>query len=68
MEFLVDKDRNFYFMEMNARIQVEHPVTEMATGIDLVKQQIMIASGYPLDIKQEDVQLRGHVIECRINA
>ncbi len=68
VEFLVDKDRNFYFMEMNARIQVEHPVTEMATGIDLVKQQIMIASGYPLDIKQEDVQLRGHVIECRINA
>ena len=64
----MDKDRNFYFMEMNARIQVEHPVTEMATGIDLVKQQIMIASGYPLDIKQEDVQLRGHVIECRINA
>ncbi len=68
VEFLVDKDRNFYFMEMNARIQVEHPVTEMATDIDLVKQQILIASGLPLDIKQEDVHLSGHVIECRINA
>ena len=68
VEFLVDKDKNFYFMEMNARIQVEHPVTEMATGIDLVKQQIMIASGMPLEIKQEDVKLTGHVIECRINA
>ncbi len=68
VEFLVDKDRNFYFMEMNARIQVEHPVTEMAADIDLVKQQILIASGLPLDIKQEDVHLSGHVIECRINA
>jgi acetyl-CoA carboxylase biotin carboxylase subunit len=68
VEFLVDKDRNFYFMEMNARIQVEHPVTEMETGIDLVKQQILIASGLPLGIKQEDVQLGGHTIECRINA
>ena len=68
VEFLVDKDRNFYFMEMNARIQVEHPVTEMATGIDLVKQQILIASGLPLSIKQEDVRLSGHTIECRINA
>ncbi len=68
VEFLVDKDRNFYFMEMNARIQVEHPVTEMAADIDLVKQQILIASGLPLDIKQEDVRLSGHVIECRINA
>lgn len=68
VEFLIDKDRNFYFMEMNARIQVEHPVTEMAADIDLVKQQILIASGLPLDIKQEDVHLSGHVIECRINA
>ena len=68
VEFLVDKDRNFYFMEMNARIQVEHPVTEMAADIDLVKQQILIASGLPLNIKQEDVKLSGHVIECRINA
>ena len=68
VEFLVDKDRNFYFMEMNARIQVEHPVTEMETGIDLVKQQILIASGQKLDIKQEDVHLCGHTIECRINA
>ena len=68
VEFLVDKDRNFYFMEMNARIQVEHPVTELVTDIDLVKQQILIASGLPLDIKQEDVKLSGHVIECRINA
>ncbi len=68
VEFLVDKDRNFYFMEMNARIQVEHPVTEMAADIDLVKQQILIASGLPLEIKQSDVRLSGHVIECRINA
>ena len=68
VEFLVDNDRNFYFMEMNARIQVEHPVTEMETGIDLIKQQIMIASGMPLGIKQEDVKLCGHTIECRINA
>ncbi|MBR5090214.1 MAG: acetyl-CoA carboxylase biotin carboxylase subunit [Ruminiclostridium sp.] len=68
VEFLVDKDRNFYFMEMNARIQVEHPVTEMETGIDLIKQQILIASGVPLGIKQEDVKLSGHTIECRINA
>ncbi|MBP5604345.1 MAG: acetyl-CoA carboxylase biotin carboxylase subunit [Ruminiclostridium sp.] len=68
VEFLVDKNGDFYFMEMNARIQVEHPVTEMETGIDLVKNQILIASGYPLDIKQEDVKLSGHTIECRINA
>ncbi|MBO6302738.1 MAG: acetyl-CoA carboxylase biotin carboxylase subunit [Ruminiclostridium sp.] len=68
VEFLVDKDKNFYFMEMNARIQVEHPVTEMETGIDLVKQQILIAGGKKLDIKQEDVHLCGHTIECRINA
>ncbi|MGN0619795.1 MAG: acetyl-CoA carboxylase biotin carboxylase subunit [Ruminiclostridium sp.] len=68
VEFLVDKDRNFYFMEMNARIQVEHPVTEMVTGIDLIKEQIRIADGLPLDLKQEDIKLTGHVIECRINA
>lgn len=68
VEFLVDKDRNFYFMEMNARIQVEHPVTEMETGIDLVKQQILIANGEKLRIKQSDVHLDGHTIECRINA
>ncbi|MBQ8411646.1 MAG: acetyl-CoA carboxylase biotin carboxylase subunit, partial [Ruminiclostridium sp.] len=68
VEFLVDKDRNFYFMEMNARIQVEHPVTEMVTGVDLIKEQIRIAMGLPLSFKQEDISLSGHVIECRINA
>lgn len=68
VEFLVDKDKNFYFMEMNARIQVEHPVTEMVTGIDLIKEQIKIAYGQPLDFTQEDVVLSGHAIECRINA
>lgn len=68
VEFLVDKDRNFYFMEMNARIQVEHPVTEMVTGIDLIKEQIKIAYGQPLDFTQEDISLSGHAIECRINA
>ena len=68
VEFLVDKDRNFYFMEMNARIQVEHPVTEMVTGIDLIKEQIKIAYGQPLDFSQADVVLDGHAIECRINA
>ncbi len=68
VEFLVDKDKNFYFMEMNARIQVEHPVTEMVTGVDLIKEQIRIAMGLPLSFKQEDISLSGHVIECRINA
>ncbi len=68
VEFLVDSDKNFYFMEMNTRIQVEHPITEMRTGIDLVKKQIKIAAGEVLDIKQEDVKFRGHSIECRINA
>ncbi len=68
VEFLVDKDRNFYFMEMNARIQVEHPVTEMVTGVDLVKAQIKIADGQPLEYTQDDIKLSGHVIECRINA
>lgn len=68
IEFLLDNDKNFYFMEMNTRIQVEHPVTEMVTGIDLIKEQIRIASGERLRIRQEDVVLRGHAIECRINA
>ena len=68
VEFLVDRDLNFYFMEMNARIQVEHPVTEMVTGLDLVQEQIRIASGEPLSRSQEEVTLTGHAIECRINA
>lgn len=68
VEFLVDSKGNFYFMEMNTRIQVEHPITEQVTGIDLVKQQLLIASGEKLSFKQEDIQLRGHAIECRINA
>ena len=68
VEFLVDKDKNFYFMEMNTRIQVEHPITEERTGIDLVKEQIKIAAGEELKIKQKDVEFKGHSIECRINA
>ena len=68
LEFLLDKDNNFYFMEMNTRIQVEHPITEMITGIDIVKEQIKIADGQPLLIKQEDIKFNGHSIECRINA
>ena len=68
IEFLLDGDGHFYFMEMNTRIQVEHPVTEMVTGIDLIQAQIRIASGEPLWITQDDVKLRGHAIECRINA
>ncbi|WP_294490987.1 ATP-grasp domain-containing protein, partial [uncultured Ruminococcus sp.] len=68
IEFLVDRNGNFYFMEMNTRIQVEHPITEAVTGIDLVKQQLLIAGGERLTIKQEDVKLTGHAIECRINA
>ncbi len=68
VEFLVDKDNNFYFMEMNTRIQVEHPITEMRTGIDLVKTQIKIATGEELKIKQKDVEFKGHSIECRLNA
>ena len=68
IEFLVDKDKNFYFMEMNTRIQVEHPITEMVTGIDIVKEQLKIASGKELSYKQEDIKIKGHAIECRINA
>jgi acetyl-CoA carboxylase biotin carboxylase subunit len=68
MEFLLDDDGNHWFMEMNGRIQVEHPVTEMVTGIDLVRQQILIAAGQPLAFGQDEVRLHGHSIECRINA
>lgn len=68
IEFLVDEDHNFYFMEMNTRIQVEHPITEEVTGFDLVKAQIEIAAGLPLSVAQDDIKLRGHAIECRINA
>ncbi|MFZ2097244.1 MAG: acetyl-CoA carboxylase biotin carboxylase subunit [Anaerolineales bacterium] len=68
IEFLVDKDKNFYFLEMNTRLQVEHPVTEMVTGIDIVKEQIRIARGRCLRYKQEDIHANGWAIECRINA
>jgi len=68
VEFLLDRDKNFYFMEMNTRLQVEHPVTEMVTGVDLVKWQIRIAAGVTLDFTEEDVKVTGHAIECRINA
>ncbi|GAB4543825.1 MAG: acetyl-CoA carboxylase biotin carboxylase subunit [Anaerolineales bacterium] len=68
IEFLVDKDRNFYFLEMNTRLQVEHPVTEMVTGIDIVAEQIRIARGRQISYKQEDIQFSGHALECRINA
>ena len=68
VEFLVDDDNNFYFMEMNTRIQVEHPVTEMVTGVDLIAEQIKIASGANLEFNQDDIYLNGHAIECRINA
>jgi acetyl-CoA carboxylase biotin carboxylase subunit len=68
VEFLLDKDQRVYFMEMNTRIQVEHPVTEMVTGIDLIKEQIKIAAGRPLEFRQNDIKLRGHSFECRINA
>ena len=68
IEFLVDKNKEFYFMEMNTRVQVEHPVTEMVTGIDVIKEQIKIASGEKLEIKQKDVKVNGHSMEARINA
>ncbi|MDK1044703.1 MAG: acetyl-CoA carboxylase biotin carboxylase subunit [Anaerolineales bacterium] len=68
VEFLVDGDRNFYFLEMNTRLQVEHPITEMVTGIDIVREQIRIARGRKLNYRQEDLQLNGWAIECRINA
>lgn len=68
IEFLLDKDKNFYFMEMNTRIQVEHPVTEMVTGLDLIIEQIRIAAGEPLSVTQDQVKIQGHAIECRINA
>jgi acetyl-CoA carboxylase biotin carboxylase subunit len=68
VEFLVDRQGSFYFMEMNTRIQVEHPVTEVVTGVDLIAEQLRIAGGEPLSLRQEDIQLRGHAIECRINA
>ncbi len=68
IEFLLDKDKNFYFMEMNTRLQVEHGITEMISNVDIVREQINIAAGNPLSFKQEDIKLNGHAIECRINA
>lgn len=68
IEFLVDKNQDFYFMEMNTRVQVEHPITEMVTGVDIIKEQIRIASGEKLSYKQEDIKLTGHCMEARINA
>ncbi|MEK7871636.1 MAG: acetyl-CoA carboxylase biotin carboxylase subunit [Nitrospirota bacterium] len=68
VEFLLDKDHNFYFMEMNTRIQVEYSVTEMVTGIDMIREQIRIAAGRSLEFKQRDIKMRGHSIECRVNA
>ena len=68
VEFVVDSEKNFYFLEMNTRLQVEHPVTEMTTGFDLVEEMILIAAGNPLRIQQTDVKLKGHAIEARIYA
>ena len=68
IEFLVDKNKDFYFMEMNTRVQVEHPVTEMVTGIDIIKEQIKIASGEKLEYEQKDIKISGHSLEVRVNA
>jgi acetyl-CoA carboxylase biotin carboxylase subunit len=68
VEFLMDERQNFYMLEVNTRVQVEHPVTEMVTGVDIVKEMIKVAAGQPLSVRQRDVQIRGHAIECRINA
>ncbi len=68
VEFLLDSRGDFFFIEVNTRIQVEHPVTEMVTGIDLIKEQIRVAAGEPLDMTQDDVVISGHAIECRVNA
>lgn len=68
VEFLVDKNHNFYFLEMNTRLQVEHPVTEAITGVDIIQEMIRVARGYPLNITQDDVKINGHAIECRIYA
>ena len=68
IEFLLDEDKSFYFMEMNTRIQVEHPVTEFVSGVDLIKEQIRVAAGEKLSVKPEDIKIKGHAIECRINA
>jgi acetyl-CoA carboxylase biotin carboxylase subunit len=68
IEFLLDRDKNFYFLEMNTRVQVEHPITELVTGVDIVQEQLRIARGRKLRFKQEDIKMKGWAIECRINA
>ena len=68
IEFLLDQSGEFYFMEMNTRVQVEHPVTEFVSGVDIVKEQIRIAAGEKLSVTQDDIEIKGHAIECRINA